>query len=235
MIPVRGEGVRRNFTVTSAFLYSVSLIDESGQRLLLFGLERHEALPIVAALTHFTLPRPETIHLMAETLTFLNCTLEEARIESHSMLPPLSNLCEYQRSFRTGEIVQEQTSQMRPGDVMGLALLMDENWERELAHTRLPLWLFPCCSVRPSQNEQPFIRSERPQRPLWRLRASLDETRRLDLLTVFLVLLPLHGGEGQLRLLRVDLERARGKAHLNVVPGKPLLSGEAPSAKADIS
>ena len=125
MIPVRVEGVRRNFTVTSAFLYSVSLIDETGQRLLLFGLERHEALPIVAALNHLTLPRPETINLMAETLTLLNYKLEEVRIESHSMLPPLYNLCACQLSFRAGETVQAQTRQMRPGDVVGLALLME--------------------------------------------------------------------------------------------------------------
>jgi bifunctional DNase/RNase len=81
MIPVRIEGVRRNFTVTSAFLYSVSLIDDTGQRLLVFGLERHEALPIVVALNHLTLPRPETIHLMAETLTLLHCRLEEVHID----------------------------------------------------------------------------------------------------------------------------------------------------------
>lgn len=124
MIPVRVEGVRRNFTVTSAFLYSVSLIDDTGQRLLVFGLERHEALPIVVALNHLTLPRPETIHLMAETLTLLHSRLEEVRIESHSMLPPLYNLCECQLSIRLGETVQEQTRQMRPGDVAGLALLM---------------------------------------------------------------------------------------------------------------
>ena len=125
MIPVRVEGVRRNFTVTSAFLYSVSLIDDTGQRLLVFCLERHEALPIVVALNHLTLPRPETIHLMAETLTLLHSQLSEVHIESHSMLPPLYNLCECQLSFRTGETVQEQTRQMRPGDVVGLALLME--------------------------------------------------------------------------------------------------------------
>jgi len=78
MILVRVEGVRRNFTVASAILYSVSLIDETGQRLLVFGLERHEALPIVAALNHLTLPRPETINLMAETLILLNSRLELA-------------------------------------------------------------------------------------------------------------------------------------------------------------
>lgn len=58
MIPVKVEGVRRNFTVDSPLMYSVSLIDEAGQRLLVFSIERHEALPVVAALNNWTLPRP---------------------------------------------------------------------------------------------------------------------------------------------------------------------------------
>lgn len=58
MISVKVEGVRRNFTIGSPLLYSVSLIDETGQYLLVFGIERHEALPIVAALNHLTLSRP---------------------------------------------------------------------------------------------------------------------------------------------------------------------------------
>lgn len=124
MIPVTVEGVRRNFTATSAFLYSVSLIDKPGQRLLVFSLERHETLPIVAALNHLSLPRPKAINLMAEMLTWLNFKLEEVYIESHSMLPPLYNLCHCRLRFRMGEIMQEQTRQMRPGDAVGLALLM---------------------------------------------------------------------------------------------------------------
>ncbi|MBO0795363.1 MAG: bifunctional nuclease family protein [Ktedonobacteraceae bacterium] len=87
MIPVRVEGVRRNFTTASPLMYSVSLIDDAGQRLLVFGLERHEALPIVAALNHLTLPRPEAIHLMAETLTLLHYMLEEVRIEGYRKRP----------------------------------------------------------------------------------------------------------------------------------------------------
>lgn len=124
MLPVIVEGVRRNFTSSSAFLYSVSLLDESGQRLLVLGLERHEALPIVAALNQLPLPRPETINVMAETLKSLNTGLEGIRIISHSMLPPLYNLCTCQLILHTGETTQELTRQMRPGDAIGLALLM---------------------------------------------------------------------------------------------------------------
>ncbi|HJT57588.1 MAG TPA: bifunctional nuclease domain-containing protein [Ktedonobacteraceae bacterium] len=125
MIPVSVEGVRRNFTTSSAFLYSVSLIDETGRRMLVLGVERHEALPIVAALNHFTLPRQEAINLLAETLTSLNYTLEEICIESHSMLPPMYNLCRCRFRLRNGETVQEQTRTMRPGDAVGLTLLME--------------------------------------------------------------------------------------------------------------
>lgn len=125
MFSVKVEGVRRNFTASSAFLYSVSLIDEVGQGLVVFSIERHEALPIVAALNNLVLPRQESINLMADTLKLLNYTLEEACIESHSMLPPRYNLCECRLRWRNGEAVQEQTKQMRPGDVIGLALLME--------------------------------------------------------------------------------------------------------------
>jgi len=125
MITVKVEGVRRNFTIASPLLYSVSLIDESGQRLLVLGIERHEALPIVGALHHLTLPRPGAIHLMAETLTLLNYKLEEVCIESYSMLPPLYHLCQCQLSWCSGSTVQEQTKQMRVGDAIGLALLLE--------------------------------------------------------------------------------------------------------------
>src|SRR5258708_506566 len=125
MILVKIEGVRRNFTSSSVFLYSVSLIDETGQRLLVFGIERHEALPIIAALNNLTLPRQETINLMADTLKLLNYVLEEIHIESHSMLPPIYNLCGCRLRWRNGEAVQEQVMTLRPGDVVGLALLME--------------------------------------------------------------------------------------------------------------
>ena len=125
MIPVKVEGVRRNFTASSPFLYSASLIDEPGQHLLVFGLERHEAWPIVAALNHLILPRPDAITLMAETLMLLNHELEEVRLESYSMLPPLYHLCQCQLRWHTGSTVQEQTRQMRIGDAIELALLLE--------------------------------------------------------------------------------------------------------------
>ncbi len=125
MIPVKVEGVRRNFTLGSPLMYSVSLIDEAGQRLLVFGIERHEALPVVAALNNWTLPRPGAINLMAETLKLLDYTLEEVSIDSYSMAPPLYHLCGCRLRFRSGETVQEQEKNMRVGDAIGLALLMD--------------------------------------------------------------------------------------------------------------
>jgi bifunctional DNase/RNase len=124
MIPVSVEGVRRNFGISSVFMYSVSLLDETGKRLLVFHVERHEAWPIVAALNEVTLPRQETINVMADTLKSLNCILEEVCIESHSMIPPLYNLCSCMLRWRTGEGVQEQAMTLRPGDAVGLALLM---------------------------------------------------------------------------------------------------------------
>ncbi|HVU68675.1 MAG TPA: bifunctional nuclease domain-containing protein [Ktedonobacteraceae bacterium] len=111
--------------MSSPLLYSVSLLDQAGQRLLVFGLERHEALSIVAALHHLTLPRPLSIHLMAETLTLLNHRLEEVRIHSYSILPPLYHLCQCQLIWRADSTVQEQTKQMRVGDAIGLALLLE--------------------------------------------------------------------------------------------------------------
>ncbi len=125
VIPVRVEGVRRNFTISSVFLYSVFLIDEMGRRMLVLGVERHEALPIVAALNHLTLPRPETINLMVDTLKSLNYSLQDVRIESHSMLPPAYNLCRCRLRWRSGDAVQEEVMDMRSGDVVGLAVLMD--------------------------------------------------------------------------------------------------------------
>ena len=124
MIPVSIEGVRRNFTTSSVFMYSVTLIDESHRRCFIFGIERQEALPIVAALHDLPLPRPQTINVMVDTLKLLNFTLEEVRIESFSMLPPLYNLCSCMLRWRSDEAVREQTLTLRPGDVLALALLM---------------------------------------------------------------------------------------------------------------
>jgi bifunctional DNase/RNase len=125
MIPVSIEGVRRNFRSSSVFMYSVTLIDESSQRIFVFGIERQEALPIVAALHDFPLPRPQTIDLMVDTLELLDCILEEVRIERHSMVPPLYNLCSCVLRWRNGAAVREQVLDVRPGDVLALALLME--------------------------------------------------------------------------------------------------------------
>ena len=65
--------------------------------------------------------------------------------------------------------------------------------KRELDHLRLPLWFFPRRIVGQLQEEQPFIRTERPQFQLRRLIARLDETRIFHALDVFVVLLPLQG------------------------------------------
>lgn len=125
MIPIKVEGVRRNFTLSSAFLYSIFLVDATGRRLIVFGVERHEALPIVAALNNLALPRQETLNLMAATLQLLNHKLEKIYIESHSMLPPAYNLCSCILHWHNGETIQEQATKLRPGDAVGLALLMD--------------------------------------------------------------------------------------------------------------
>ena len=124
MIPVSIEGVRRNFTISSVFMYSVTLLNESRKRVFIFGIERQEALPIVAALHDLPLPRPQTINVMVDTLKLLNSTLEEVRIESFSMLPPLYNLCSCELRWRNDDAVREQALTLRPGDVLALALLM---------------------------------------------------------------------------------------------------------------
>jgi hypothetical protein len=107
------------------------------------------------------------------------------------------------------------------------------NGQRKLNDLRLPVRLFPRCVVRQFQKEQPFIRPKRPQGELWRPIARLDETRIFYLFDVFVVF-PFQCVESQLRLLILYFERAGVKAHLNLLSGKPLLSVEAPSAKADI-
>jgi bifunctional DNase/RNase len=89
MIPVSIEGVRRNFSISSVFMYSVALIDESRQRVFIFHIERQEALLIVAALYDLPLPRPQSVNVMVDTLKLLGYALEEVRIEGHSMLPLL--------------------------------------------------------------------------------------------------------------------------------------------------
>lgn len=125
MTPMFVEGVRRNFASSSVFLYSVFLLDDTQQRLLVLGLERHEALLIVATLNHFSLPRPQTIQVMVDTLRLLNASLVEVLIHSHSMLPSRYNLCSCLLRWRIHDTVHEQTLDLRPGDAIGLALLMN--------------------------------------------------------------------------------------------------------------
>jgi bifunctional DNase/RNase len=124
MIPVRIEGVRRNFSVSSAFLYCVTLLDESSQRIFIFGIERQEALPIITALHDLPVPRPQTINVMVDTLKLLGSTLEEVHLESFSMVPPHYNLCSCVLRWCNGAAMLEQVLTMRPGDVLALALLM---------------------------------------------------------------------------------------------------------------
>lgn len=127
MIPVTIEGVRRNFTISAAFMYSVTLIDESGQRIFVFGVERHEAMAIVVALHDLTHPHPQTVNLMVDTLKQFGHTLEEVRIESFSTTFPLYHLCSCVLRWSNGgngEAVQEQMLHARPGDILALALHM---------------------------------------------------------------------------------------------------------------
>lgn len=124
MIPVQVEGVRRNFTLSSAFMYSVALVDADQRRAFTFGVERHEALALVAALHELALPRPQAIHLTVDALTLLGATLEELRIEDFSLPPPHYNLCSCVLRWRAGEVVREQTLRASPGDALTLALLL---------------------------------------------------------------------------------------------------------------
>ena len=87
MIPVRVEGVRRNFGISSVFMYTVTLIDEAERRIFNVIVERHEALAIVAALHHLALPRPQTIDMMAATLRFHGVSLEAMLLEQVSRSP----------------------------------------------------------------------------------------------------------------------------------------------------
>ncbi len=122
MVPVSIEGVRRNFGVSSVYMYSVTLIDETGQRIFVVGVERHEALPIVAALHNLPLPRPQTINVMADTLKFHGVTLAEVRLE-HVSLSPIYLFSVVLRWCKGDNSQTVQKLDMRPGDALGLALL----------------------------------------------------------------------------------------------------------------
>jgi len=122
MIPVSIEGVRRNFGISSVFMYTVTLIDETGQRIFNILVERHEALPIVAALHNLPLPRPQTINVMANTLKFHSITLAEMCLERISM-SPVYLLSTVLRWHKDDKSETEQKLDMSPGDALGLALL----------------------------------------------------------------------------------------------------------------
>lgn len=124
MLPVSIEGVRRYFGESSAFLYSILLIDETEQHIFVFGIERHEALPIVAALHNLPLPRPQTINVMVDTLKLHGVTLEEVHLDHFSFVPPLYHLFSATLLWRNGNDEEHvQKLNIRPGDVFGLALL----------------------------------------------------------------------------------------------------------------
>lgn len=125
MLRMHIEGVRRNFGISSVFMYTATLIDETGQYILTPGLERHEALPIVAALHHLTLPRPPTINVMAEVLKLHDLTLTEARIESMIWISSIYLLTTTLRWRQRDGNELEQTLDLRPGDILGLALLQN--------------------------------------------------------------------------------------------------------------
>lgn len=124
MVSVKVEGVRRTFGTSSVFMYVAMLFDEPNRRVFMFGIERHEALPIVATLHKLPSPRPQTINLMVDTLTSLGQKLEKVHLENYSMLPPRYNLCSCRLRWRKQDGVQEQVLDMRPGDMIALALLM---------------------------------------------------------------------------------------------------------------
>jgi uncharacterized protein len=125
MVPVSIEGVRRNFGISSVFMYNVTLVDETGRRIFVLGLERHEALPIVAALHNLSVPRPQTINLMVDTLKQNGITLEEVRLEHISLVPPMYYLFTAALLWRNSNNDKNtQQLSIRPGDALGLALLM---------------------------------------------------------------------------------------------------------------
>jgi bifunctional DNase/RNase len=124
VVPVSIEGVRRHFGESSAFHYSIVLIDETGQRIFVFGIERHEALPIVAALHNLPLLRPQTINVMVDTLKLHGLTLEEVHLDHFSVVPPLYHLCSATLLWRNGNGDENvQKLRIRSGDVFGLAQL----------------------------------------------------------------------------------------------------------------
>lgn len=124
MVPVSIEGARRNFGISSVYMYTVTLLDETEPRIFPVGVERHEALPIVAALHNLTLPRPQTINVMVDTLLLHGVKLTEVCIEDITWLSSIYLFSTVLR-WRNGDGNKiEQKQDLRPGDALGLALLM---------------------------------------------------------------------------------------------------------------
>ncbi len=124
MRPVSIEGVRRNFGISSVFMYTVTLFDETEQRIFPIGVERQEALSIVAAMHNLSLPRPQTINVMVETLKLHGVTLTEVVIEDFNWRSTI-NLFSTALRWRNGDgEMIEQKLELRPGDALGLAVLM---------------------------------------------------------------------------------------------------------------
>jgi bifunctional DNase/RNase len=86
------------------------------------GIERHEVLPIVAALHHLRLPRPPTLHVLLDTLVLHDITL--AAIQLDDLRPsPIYLFTATLRWWDAGGRDWEQQRDLRPGDAIGLALL----------------------------------------------------------------------------------------------------------------
>lgn len=125
MVSVSVEGVRRNFGISSVYMYTVALVDETEGRIFNVGVERHEALPIVAALHGLDLPRPQTINFMTETLSLHSMALKEMQLEYICRTPiyPFAAFTTLRWLNSSGDEVIQKL-ELRPGDAIGLALLM---------------------------------------------------------------------------------------------------------------
>ena len=123
MVPVTVEGVRRNFGISSVFMYTATLVEASNRHIYTVIVERHEALAIVAALHNLALPRPQTVNLPASTLTFHGITLDEMHLARFSQSPIY--LATVTLRWRDShQRAMEQPLDLRPGDAIALALLM---------------------------------------------------------------------------------------------------------------
>ncbi|OAT86154.1 DUF151 domain-containing protein [Desulfotomaculum copahuensis] len=124
MFEVNIEGVRRNFMISSAFMYTATLVDDTKKRMVLFFIERHEAIPIVAKLHGFPLMRPHTINVFNDTMKFNNLKLMGIQAEDFLTSPKflLDVRLVWKNTNGTEDI---QQIQMSPGDTVGLAVLTE--------------------------------------------------------------------------------------------------------------